>query len=219
MFLIAIKFFCCKITVTFNRIFSGGFATSIVQTPDGGYIYAGFDTNDLLISAVYPFRDKFMDKNFGGNNALLWRCLYFNAKIISTSDNNFVILGQNSDTLNDGTDFYYFEDCKIWYNGNFIFIQNLTLYLTLIIYILCLFFETTDGGFLAVDDTSSNGNTLILFSKFNTSGKLSWQKGYSGNYSVNDVEKGWTILCGNRIKWWYCFHYESWWECKQTLVC
>lgn len=188
---------------------------SIVQTSDGGYIFAGYTTsNDINVSGHHGFVDFWVVK-LDKNGSIQWqKCLggdgYDSAMTIQlTSDGGYIVAGSSSSSNGDANsnhgslDFWIVKLDNI---GGVQWQKSLGGSGTETAYSIQ---QTSDGGYIVAgssnskngDVTGNHGNMDVWIIKLDTNGSLEWQKslggsGYDYANSIRQTSDGGYIMAG-----------------------
>lgn len=207
------------LSIQWQKSFGGSAAEtakSIVQTPDGGYITAGFSkssdgnatmnhgNNDVWIVKMDASGNLQWQKSLGGSGDDQAN------SIRNTSDGGYIVAGftesTNGDvTLNKGFSDYWI--IKLNSLGN---IEWQKTYGGIYHDIATSVRQTTDGGYVVAGYTSSNtgdvtgnhGSTDYWIIKLDSSGNLQWQKALGGSsgeraFDIQQTNDGGYIVAGD----------------------
>jgi subtilisin family serine protease len=149
---------------------------SLIQTSDGGYIFAGY--SDSYTSGAYDF----LVYKLTNKGVVEWRRNYGGIRddycycIRQTSDGGYVMAGATESFTNGGADFLVF---KLNSSGNKVWRKNFGGALDDRAYCVR---ETPDGGFLVLGETRSftNGGVDFLAYKLDSAGEKVWRKNFGG---------------------------------------
>lgn len=191
-------------------------AKSVVQTPDGGYIAAGYTKSSNGNVTVNHGNNDFWIVKMDSSGSLQWqKSLGGSANdqansIRNTSDGGYIIAGftESSDgdiTLNKGFSDYWI--IKLNSAGN---IEWQKTYGGIYADIATSVKQTTDGGYIVAGYSSSNtgditgnhGSSDYWILKLDATGNLQWQKSLGGSYGergfdIQQTNEGGYIVAGD----------------------
>ncbi|MFA6596487.1 MAG: hypothetical protein WCS69_02110 [Ignavibacteriaceae bacterium] len=169
---------------------------SVQQTPDGGFIIAGYAVLDTGATDVYLIKtdlsgNKVWEKTFGGSTDDI------SYSIQQTSDNGFIVVGYTWSTGAGQDDIYLIKTDA---NGNLIWERavggsgaDFGIYVR----------QTSDGGFIIAGGTMSYGagQVDVYLVKIDASGNKIWEKVFGGRdrdegHSVQQTSDGGYIITG-----------------------
>jgi hypothetical protein len=191
-------------------------ARSIFQTPDGGYLVAGFYRTTSLVTACTSGKKMWIVK-LSPTGTIEWRkCFggtefnsqYYPTKLLQTSEGGYVLVGGStlSDCSHSGFDGFVL---KLSASFNIEWEKCLggssADYLSSIV-------QTTDGGYIVAGNTNStngdindsHGGSDAWVVKLSSSGVIEWKKCYGGTkneefVSVVQTSDGNFVLGGNTL--------------------
>jgi uncharacterized delta-60 repeat protein len=202
MFLKTINFIVISINflfaISFAKIYGGGdddAASSIYETPDGGYIVAGFTNSfgagdgDILVIKLNSTGNIQWAKTF---NAGLWDCVF---SFQQTNDGGYIMAG--STYPDNMSDFLIIKLTSQWD------VQWAKTFGGIYDDWVCSIEQTNDGGYIIIGETYSfgGGDGAILIIKLNSQGDVVWAKTYSGGVyeyapSIEQTNDGGYIVVG-----------------------
>lgn len=214
--------------IMWQKFFGGSFvdrALSVQQTPDGGYIAAGYTfSSNGDVTGAHGSADVWVLKLDSGGN-LLWQKTFGGtgddrASSIQKTSDGYVVGGftashndgdvlNHHSVLNGGQQTSDFWILKLDESGNIIW-QN-TLGGTSDDQIKSIF-QTSDGGYIAcgltfsndADVTANAGLEDVWIVRLNSTGILQWQKsmggsGYDLAFSVQEAQDGSYVVAGQAM--------------------
>lgn len=181
-----------------EKIFGGfdyDWASSVRQTPEGGYIVAG-GTNtygagwsDIYLLKIDAFGNKEWDKTFGSTNAETA------SSIELTKDGGYAISGGTTSFGAGGWDVYLI---KTDFTGNMLWEKTFGSPSSDYGWSLS---PTNDGGFTIIGSTWQFGSSDVYALKTNGEGVLEWEKsidksGYDMGWSIKETKDGGYVIAG-----------------------
>ena len=184
-----------------NRHYGGSqydMATSLVETPDGGYAIAGSTTsfgagsNDFLLVKIDEFGDAEWSRTYGGTD------IEVAYQVIVTSDGGYAMAGYNGTAGPDSADYWLVKTDEV---GNMEWNQTykgprFDMGSSLV--------EAPDGGYAMVGYTNSFGAGLTdcWVVKTDEFGNMEWNQTYGGwnhdlAYSIITTPDGGYAIAGN----------------------
>ncbi|WBV61945.1 T9SS type A sorting domain-containing protein [Chryseobacterium camelliae] len=191
-------------------------AKSIVQTPDGGYISAGFSKSSDGNATMSHGNNDFWIVKMDASGNLQWQKSLGGSgddqasSIRNTSDGGYIVAGFTDSTdgditLNKGLSDYWIV--KLNALGN---IEWQKTYGGIYQDIATSVRQTADGGYVATGYTSSNtgdvtgnhGSSDYWIIKLNSTGNLQWQKALGGSsgeraFDIQQTNEGGYIIAGD----------------------
>jgi hypothetical protein len=180
-----------------ERTYGGAhFARSVEQTSDGGYVFAGYvnfhagTLLDAYLAKTDPSGTLLWEKAFGGADIDMAECVQ------QTSDGGYVLVGETESYGAANYDVYL---VKTDASGNLVWQKTFGDSGTDTGYSVK---QTSDGGYIVVGNTYKYGGfTNVYLIKTDSSGNLTWQKGFGGadyewGYSVQQTSDGGYIIGG-----------------------
>jgi len=173
----------------------GGFPRTIRQTSDGGYIVSGTYGYDSLHSDIYILKLNSMGNGEWGSTYYTWG--YDSATSVEQTLDGGYIVGALT-----GPEYGPYDICilKLSNSGDIIWKKK---YSGLDHDAISSIQQTSDGGYIAVGNTSSygNGEADVLILQLDASGNIIWQKTYGGTSSdyadsVQQTADGGYIVAG-----------------------
>lgn len=179
----------------------GGFGTewpyAIIQTSDGGYAVAGYESsyapggNDIWVLKLASDGSITWQRAYGGTSTELA------LGISQTTDGGYIVAGRTESYGAGGIDFYVL---RLDSSGNLVWNKVLGGASTDWAFSTV---QTPDGGFVVVGRTDSfgAGNSDYWIVKLDSTGSIEWQKTYGGSsldyaYSVQMANDGSIIVGG-----------------------
>ncbi len=196
-------------------------ANSIKQTPDGGYIVAGYSTSNNFDVTENHGKEDYWVVRLDGNGKIIWQKSFGGSRsdrafaVELTADGGFLVAGYSASndgdvTIHHGdttnTDYWII---KLDSNGNMKWQKSLGGFNDDVAYSI---HQTADRGFIVAgssysvdtvggDITLSHGTVDFWVVKLDSMGVLKWQRSYGGSefdeaYSIDLTSDGGYIVAG-----------------------
>lgn len=190
-------------------------ATSVRQTPDGGYIVAGYTNSDNGDVVGHKSGEDFWVLKLSSTGSVTWKKIYGGNNddrcyaVQPTSDGGYILAGTSNSNNGDFTGAKGGFDAvvmKLDANGNKSFVAHYGGSDDDAFYSIV---QTTEGGYIAAGDsksddingTSSKGGYDVLAVKMTATGTKTFEKLYGGSatdraYAVDQLSSGQFIIAG-----------------------
>ena len=190
-------------------------ATSVRQTPDGGYIVAGYTNSDNGDVVGHKSGEDFWVLKLTSTGNVTWKKIYGGDNddrcyaVQPTSDGGYILAGTSNSNNGDIVSAKGGFDAvvmKLDANGNKTFVGNFGGSDDDAFYSIV---QTTDGGYIAAGDsksdnisgTSNKGGYDVLAVKITSTGSKTFEKLYGGSgtdrgYGVDQLSSGQYIIAG-----------------------